>query len=328
MCNTPEPPNLSSSPPPPANTSEEERVKNVVHVPPNHDRRILDFRTLGFRDVVILGRNEYSHAQPPLARHCHRGMIEICLLERGCQVYVVEGEECLLEGGDIMVVYPDEVHGTGAYPEKGALYWMLLRVPRENSRFLSLAAEEWKPLFEPLLRDRPRKFKASQPLKQLLDSIFTVHDNADDPLRIVNLKNLMLRFMLDTVSCAQHPERRSCSNSIREVLEYIDRQLEVEEIDLQVLANQMGLSMSRFKARFKEEVGTPPAEYLNRRRVDRATFLLLETGLSITEIAMRLGFSTSQYFATVYKRFTGSMPSDIRNQRPPSAAIFANRGRR
>lgn len=287
-------------------------IENVITVESSNERQVIDFRPLGFRDVVVLGRNEYAHAHPPRDWHRHNGMIEICLLEKGRQVYVVRGEEHMLEGGDVFIVYPDEVHGSGAYPEKGVLYWMLLRLPPKSSTLLSLPAAEWKLMLEPLLQLRPRKFKSVPQLKQSLDKIISIYQDESDPLRIINIKNLMLRFLLDTLNCAKNPSERSISEPIYGVLTYIDKHIENEGLQLDSLASLIGLSLSRFKARFKKEVGTPPAEYLMRRKVDRATQLLLSNNLSVTEISTKLGFSSSQYFATVYKRFTGQIPSDVR----------------
>ena len=80
------------------------------------------------------------------------------------------------------------------------------------------------------------------------------------------------------------------------------------------LAEEVHLSTSRFKARFREQMGMPPGEYMVRAKVERAHQLLEESALSITDIAYRLGFSSSQYFATVFKRFTNMRPKDVRRR--------------
>ncbi len=72
------------------------------------------------------------------------------------------------------------------------------------------------------------------------------------------------------------------------------------------------LSLSRFKARFKNEVGLPPADFIMRGKIERARQLLAAGDLSVTQIAMRLGFSSTQYFATAFKRHTGKTPSQAR----------------
>jgi AraC-like DNA-binding protein len=78
------------------------------------------------------------------------------------------------------------------------------------------------------------------------------------------------------------------------------------------LAEEAGLSLSRFKASFKEQVGLAPHEFILRCKVDAAKRLLLDERRSVTATAMDLGFSSSQYFATVFKRFTFQTPLEFR----------------
>ena len=87
------------------------------------------------------------------------------------------------------------------------------------------------------------------------------------------------------------------------------------------LARRPGLSESQFKASFKEAVGVPPGEFVNRRRIERARALLRETDRSVTDIALDLGFSTPQYFASVFRRITGVTPGQCRRGDQPPVAI-------
>ena len=80
------------------------------------------------------------------------------------------------------------------------------------------------------------------------------------------------------------------------------------------LASRVGLSVSRFKARFKETVGVPPADYMSRQKVAKAMDLLRKTGMPVTQIATSLGYASSQYFATAFRRYTGKTPSHARRE--------------
>jgi AraC-like DNA-binding protein len=66
------------------------------------------------------------------------------------------------------------------------------------------------------------------------------------------------------------------------------------------------------KARFKREVGIPPAEYVIRCKIAVARTRLAQSDATITRVAMDLGFPSSQFFATVFRRFTGRKPSALR----------------
>lgn len=78
------------------------------------------------------------------------------------------------------------------------------------------------------------------------------------------------------------------------------------------LARETGLSATHLAGLFKAEVGMPPRQYLLRLRVQRAKQYLAESRPSITEIAIELGFSSSQHFAAVFKELAGVTPRDYR----------------
>ncbi|HEX4141755.1 MAG TPA: AraC family transcriptional regulator, partial [Candidatus Methylacidiphilales bacterium] len=98
----------------------------------------------------------------------------------------------------------------------------------------------------------------------------------------------------------------TASPLLQRVLGYIDVHLG-EPVQVRRLAEIARLSESRLKTRFKHEIGVPPAEYWLRQKIERAVTLLPTR--SITRIAYDLGFSSSQYFATVFKRYQLVSPS-------------------
>lgn len=73
------------------------------------------------------------------------------------------------------------------------------------------------------------------------------------------------------------------------------------------LASLLKMSTGYFKAWFKSKSGMPPKEHINRLRIERAKVSLLWQN-SVTKVAFDLGFSSSQYFATTFKKFTGHTP--------------------
>jgi AraC-like DNA-binding protein len=280
-------------------------------VNPSQERRILDFRPLGFHDVVVLGRYRYAEAHPALQLHSHGQMIEICYLESGQQSYSVGGKQFLLHGGDLFVTFPNERHGSDKSPEgKGMLYWMLIQVPRGTERLLSLGPVATRQVLDRLLRLPARHFPGGERVGRILRRVIGVFDRDQDPLRVVNLQNLLLRFLLDVLE-ASHDSHRRVSPEIRAVQQVIAENLD-QALPIARLARVAHMSASRLKARFKAEVGVPPADYTMRQRIDRGKQFLRQGDLSVTEIALRLGFSSTQYFATAFKRYTGQTPSGYR----------------
>ena len=72
-----------------------------------------------------------------------------------------------------------------------------------------------------------------------------------------------------------------------------------------------GLRASQFRRRFAEETGFAPREYRMLRRV-RTAKLRLRRGEAVTQVAMRLGLSSSQHLATVFKKWVGVTPREYR----------------
>ena len=85
-------------------------------------------------------------------------------------------------------------------------------------------------------------------------------------------------------------------------------------LSLQDLADISGYSLSHFKAKFKEYLGIAPAEYISLQKVSAAEQELSSTDISVTELAYKLGFSSSNYFCTVFKRLLGISPTDYRKK--------------
>ncbi len=83
---------------------------------------------------------------------------------------------------------------------------------------------------------------------------------------------------------------------------------------LEDLARRAHLSLSHFKKRFKAETGLSPRQYILRDKIEAAKCLLSSQAKPITDIALDLGFVSSQYFATVFKRITGTTPTHYRRQ--------------
>jgi AraC family transcriptional regulator len=100
---------------------------------------------------------------------------------------------------------------------------------------------------------------------------------------------------------------------LRRAIEYLEAHLS-DDVGLTELADIVGLSTARLTALFREGTGEPPHRWLMNRRFARALELLANPSLSITEIACRCGFASSQHLATVSRRRLAMTPTDYRRQ--------------
>lgn len=81
-----------------------------------------------------------------------------------------------------------------------------------------------------------------------------------------------------------------------------------EELTLEGLAKQFAMSPGHFSKKFKNTTGFGLSKYITQVRIMNAEKLLLHTRLSVTEIAIRCGFSDPNYFASVFKAHKGIPP--------------------
>ena len=105
------------------------------------------------------------------------------------------------------------------------------------------------------------------------------------------------------------------------VAEFIDAHI-AEKISLARLAKIAGLSRYHFARVFKQTFGVPPHRYHMVRRMERATNLLLQSTLPVTQIALRVGFRETSSFTRAYRRYAGVTPSDCRRG-PATGPAFA-----
>ncbi len=74
------------------------------------------------------------------------------------------------------------------------------------------------------------------------------------------------------------------------------------------------LSPTRFSRVFRRETGVTFQQFLSATRVELARRLLVESGLSISEIGLRVGYEDPAYFSRFFRRQTGVPPSEYRSQ--------------
>ena len=101
------------------------------------------------------------------------------------------------------------------------------------------------------------------------------------------------------------------SRQQRLVAEYIQAHL-AEQISLAALAEIAQLSPFHFSRAFKQSFGLPPHRYLKNRRIEHAKMLLAKPTLSVTDIALDVGFSETSSFTAAFRKLTGRTPSDYR----------------
>jgi AraC-like DNA-binding protein len=304
-------------------------------------RLVYEETTIGIPGVHSIGQYNYVAAREGLPPHNHEGCVEISLLVKGYQAYQVRGRTYHVKGGEQYISLPGEMHDTGSEPQdKGIMYWLILDVAKEPDKFLFMAPGMAHKLIGDLLQFPTRHFPGHAQGHATLDLAFqalrriksadectgiflkngpetvgptkskkTRRPANDVSFNLIEAANHIVYYILQTIASS----RASVKPISRVIQESLDFMVQNEEVWLSVaqVAEKVKLSESYFKILFRDQMGLPPAEYMLRRKIDAAKVLLNQPGCNITELAYRLGFSSSQYFATVFKRFTNQTPTEF-----------------
>jgi YesN/AraC family two-component response regulator len=96
---------------------------------------------------------------------------------------------------------------------------------------------------------------------------------------------------------------------VRRAMAYLEAHSD-EEISRTQVADHLAISDRHLTRCFRQELGITPTVYLNRYRVDRAKRTLEAGQHTVTETAMKVGFSSQSYFSRVFKSIAGVTPSE------------------
>ena len=132
---------------------------------------------------------------------------------------------------------------------------------------------------------------------------------------IKNVKTLpyfMKKLFEDYCRLVNKHATRNYSTLIKNVIIYIDARLS-EELSLKKIAEMNGVSSTYLSTCFKQETGKNFVDYVNGKRVEQAKHMLKTTRLQIQTVAQHCGFLDVQYFAKVFKKYTGKTPREYRD---------------
>ena len=119
--------------------------------------------------------------------------------------------------------------------------------------------------------------------------------------------------MLSARSQAGGREKSTVSEVALQIKEYIDAHI-YEKIAVSDLAQIASLSASQLTRVFRSAYGQSPYDYVLARKIDTACRLLLNTGMSVKEVAYRLNFVDEHYFSNVFCKRMGMPPGRYRTE--------------
>lgn len=275
------------------------------------ERRVLDLAPLGLPAVPMLGYCNYRNPRPDVPEHWHPGCLEIHTCVRNTLNFGCSGRTYRVGPGDVFVNFPGERHTVSEHPKGLILYWLILRVESSGDSFLQLPAAEARALRLALLHLPHRHFRGTDRIKRLFQMLHMVYDEPANKLRPLRLRTALLDLLLEMTIAARAHTVPVGETRLESLLKDIQAHPE-NEYAVDDLARRAGMAPAHFITRFRMLAGLPPRQFLLGCRIRAARELLRTTSLPVTDIAIRLGFCSSQHFANLFKRHTGVTPRACR----------------
>lgn len=269
------------------------------------ERIVFTNQQLKIPGLRTLGLHTMQSAAAPLVPHFHENCFEITFVTKGTIQFYVDHSEYKANGGDAFIAFPSEIHSTNEIPMSvGEIYWLQLDIS-DSSNFLFLNQTAAESLIQQLQNIPHHNIRTdNKDVRKILEKVFPLAFTPGNEVLIASYLTVYLYFLLDFSNKTQFPLTPDIGSSLTYILDNITSDITLEE-----LADHCHLSPSHFKQKFKNEMGISPRNFINQQKIEHAKTLLLEN-YSITQISMILGFSTSSYFATAFKKYTSYTPSE------------------
>ena len=227
-------------------------------------------------------------------------MPELTYVDQGSLHSVVDGQDLLLEQGDVMIYAPGQWHMQ--YADMGI-------APRFVTISFELAGQDLEKL-------KNRKFKAPQQAVLLLQQMLREQESPDDHSgdMILSMLNQLLVILLRQVD-APIAKLKTSNNVhsdneiIRGAQQYITENIR-QKLSVPAVAKSVNVSPSYLTALFHKHLQISPAEYIRRIKLQESKQMIRENSMTFTEIAAALQYSTVHHFSRQFKEKFGITPSE------------------
>jgi AraC-like DNA-binding protein len=255
--------------------------------------------------------------------------IEVTFLETGRLPFSSGNEQHILEPGNLTISRPWQSHRVGnPHVQSGRLHWIILDVgvrrPHQAwqwPKWLILSPKDLRELTNQLRHNEQPVWKGSKEIGDCFRRISTCLKSTSPATQVSRLTLLVNEIFMDLLDIMRKskvlldPSLSSTQRTVELFLEDLkhDSEMQAEPWTVASMASQCGLGDTRFIYYCRRITNQSPMQYLNQCRVYFACKLL--TGhreLNITNIAFQCGFSSSQYFASVFRKVTGMSPRTYR----------------
>jgi len=248
---------------------------------------------------LFISRGQGTHPTRVIDSH------ELILVKSGRLDLWEEEQSFVLDAGQTLILFPSRRHGgTGDFPKGLEFYWIHFEVEDEQSDDSDMASQ---------CLDIPQVNRLTRPEK--LEALFRYFlDSQESGDLHQQSANLLVQLMLTEVATAS-PQNNSDSKKVNSlansVHNYIwmnsDRALTAGQV-----AEEIGYNPDYLGRVYHKIYGCTITQAIHQSRVARACRLLMDSDMTIEEIARVCGFSDADYFRRIFKRYKHITPVAFR----------------
>lgn len=246
--------------------------------------------------------------------HCHKN-VEICMMTDGECDIVVNGEAVTVQAGEMMVIFSHMIHSFHMRSRKPANFLQIHFQPdsfagiepevAEKVKFLGYMTDEHSAY---LLQ--PFSTRVRTCVERICEEVNTDTDEFCVPLSKIYIYEMI--YLLSREIEQGYRRIFVIENPlVIKAIQFISDHMG-EKIGLSNVAGACQVTSRHLSSVFKDTMNITVNDYINIAKVDKAMRWLTDSELSITDITTRLGYSSTQYFSTVFKRYTHVTPGEFK----------------
>lgn len=230
-------------------------------------------------------------------------------IQRDFQLVVIYAGDARIDVAATELCLPAQ-HVTLLLPDRREFFRFSATQPTHHS-WCAITPTAVPPLFQERLRYLPTCLPLSQRMHELIELGMAVpvgNPAADELVESIGLA-LLHAYCVDAIG-ADSAQR---STIVRQTQQYMDLHLS-QPLDLAGIAAAANVSPQHLTRLFQRDLHCTPMRYLWQQRTERGVTLLRETGLSVAEIAERVGFQSPFHFSRLVRQRYNLPPRGLRNQ--------------
>jgi len=248
------------------------------------------------------------------------GFLRLYYVVDGRFGWMVDDKNYVLFPGDLAIVLPGQrFGGEKDFLDLGTVVWLHLDVhsagpagKQKNNNWCVFTESEWRAISRILFMNPGTVLSRVKEIGTVLQTM-QVELLSQEIGFITRTNHLIHELMILATRqlTQQNSSRRDFPQSFMK-LEQALRENLLHQWTVDEMAALMALGATAFSEKVKSFTGFSPLNYLINIRISEAIRLLKQSGRSVTDIALDVGFYSSQHFATTFKKLTGYTPSEFR----------------